>query len=194
MIYLYVPFKNNEGNKKLIKHANQWYKTAYEGHAVSCTVLSADDIFVPQDLNRKSKIYILAYLADEGTEALASLPNSLSCTTIDIKELVARLLASKLPESGPVEIKLCLRQNEDNDCLLISSSLIREYLLERNYNNQELIIRVQYSTEPYPGETNKLSYRRLTGSFSLFNENSNIVADALEPEEGPADSLEISIP
>lgn len=193
MIYLYVPFKSSEGNQKLIQQAIQWYRAAYEGRAVSCIVLSADDVFVHQDLNRKSKIYILSYLVDENTESLAPLPNSISCATIDTKELVARLLASKLPATGSVEIKLCLRQNEDNDSLLISPSLVQKYLLEKNYNNKDIVVRVQCSAEPYPGEIMKQSYRSLTGRFSLFNENSKLVADALEPEEDLGDSKNISL-
>ncbi|KTC92700.1 hypothetical protein [Legionella cincinnatiensis] len=190
MIYLYIPFKRNEGNKKLIKHANQWYKTAYEGHAVSCTILSADDTFsIAQDL-KKNKIYVLAYEADAKTGMLAPVPNSISCKTIDAKELVERLLASRLPEVGPVEIKLCVRQEEDNDCSLISSELIRSHLLNGNYKNPALSIQVQCSPEPFPGETNKLGYRTLTGSIPLFfkedeianAESSELEIDAHERE------------
>ncbi|KTD63067.1 hypothetical protein Lsan_1727 [Legionella santicrucis] len=186
MIYLYIPFKLNEGNKKLIKHANQWYKTAYEGRAVSCTILSADDTFsISQDL-KKNKIYVLAYEADAKIGMLASVPNSISCKTIDAKELVERLLASRLPEVGPVEIKLCIRQQVDNDCSLISSELIRNHLLNGNYKNPVLSIQVQCSTEPFPGETNKLGYRTLTGSIPLFfNEDKEIAnAESSELEVG----------
>lgn len=168
MIYLYIPFKLNEENKKLIKHANQWCKTAYEGYAVSCAILSADDTFPISQDSKKIKIYILAYEADGKSGMLASLPNAISCKTINSKELVERLLQSRLPEVGSVEIKLCIRQNVDNDCSLISSELIRNYLLNGNYKNPNLSIQVQSSADPFPGETNKLAYRTLTGTIPLF--------------------------
>ncbi|KTD58417.1 hypothetical protein Lsai_1024 [Legionella sainthelensi] len=182
MIYLYIPFKRNEGNTKLIKHANQWNKTAYEGHAVSCTVLSADDKFhIPQN-SKNCKIYILAYEADGMTGMLASVPNSVSCKTIDAKELVERLLESQLPEVEPVEIKLCIRQNVENDRSLISSELIRNHLLNEHYKNPKLSIHVQCSTEPFPGETSKLAYRTLTGTIPLFfKEDKEIIVNTEYP-------------
>ncbi|WP_058497661.1 hypothetical protein [Legionella gratiana] len=186
MIYLYIPFKSNEGNKKLIKHANQWYKTAYEGYAVPCTILSADDLFpVLHESNQKSKIYVLTYEAGEKTGELAPVPNSISCKTIDTKKLVERLLESRLPETGPVEIKLCVRQYVDNSGSLISAELIKEHLQNRNYKNSELFVRVQSSTEPFPGETSKLSYRTISGRIPLFvkvNEVDNEIENADFPE------------
>lgn len=173
MIYLYVPFNKTEENAKLLKYAQQWRKAVYVNieRPVSCAILSASDgVFdVSQSATQKTKIYILAYEAKDRPQEIASSPNSISPYTINAKQLAERLLSSGLPTKGPVEIKLCIRQNAMNDTdLLISVESLKENLLKMNYLNSELLIRIECSSEPFPGEISKFAYHSTGGSVPLL--------------------------
>lgn len=193
MIYLYVPFNNSEENAKLLKYAQQWRKAMYVNieRPVSCAILSASDgVFdVSQSATGKTKIYILAYVTEDRPQEIASSSSAVSPYTINAKQLAERLLSSGLPTKGQVEIKLCIRQNAMSDTdLLISVESLKENLLKMNYLNLELLIRIERSSEPFPGEISKFAYHSIGGSVPLlFCTNKAAAADT------SVDNLEMDI-
>ena len=164
MIYLYVPFEPKDGSK-LLSYASQW-KKYYDDANVPSTVLGDGEQFVDAE---KIKVYVLAY---ESAQGISSSSNSTTQKTISAEELVERLITAGLPAIGKVEIKLCIK-NVTMDNALDADSLITCFH-KKNYNN--CVVRVAYSSEPFPGEESKVAYRNVNGTIPLFF------------KEGPIDS------
>lgn len=172
MIYLYIPFSNEEHNEQLLKIAENWCHDVYEKNSIPCQILSNEKKINNFGLNlnhEKIKIYILSY----DTESKTISSSSKQAHSITIDELAHRLLSLGLPSQGVIEIKLCIKcQKESNE--LITDELLKQSLLNLKYDNPNLVVRTQYSHEPFPGECKKLAYRTLSGTVDLFfKEGSN---------------------
>ena len=170
MIYLYVPFDVSESNKKLMMCATQWSKTIY-GNTILNRVLSCNEFFnKPDSPNEKTKIYIIAYESADDSEKMISSSLYSSLSNLNLEKLVSRLLSSKLPDQGLVEIKLCVKQSGVSTNEPITAESIKTHLLNKNYINPNLTVNVRYSTESFPGEIDKKAYHSITGgcNFPLF--------------------------
>lgn len=172
MIYLYIPFYENENNKKLLKLAELWYHEVYEDKKIPCRILSPENLVNISLLNdARIKIYVLGYERASHYE-ISSSPQSQN--SIDMDELVHRILKLGLPTQRPVELKLCLKCEKEESSQFITNEFMKYCFRRLDYNNPELVLRIQYSHEPFPGEeTKKLAYRHITGAFNFFEEAAN---------------------